>query len=63
MEYATATPAILFSTEERHTGDMTTGQVWSQRSNGSWKNMKNESPTPAVINSIRPFGQRAAAAS
>lgn len=43
-------PTTFLSKHKKSTGDITVGDVWCQRSNGSWKNMKEGNPTPPVIN-------------
>ena len=43
------TPAVFYSSDRKADLKMTTGQVWIQRSSGSWKNMKNETlPSPTI---------------
>ena len=42
-------PAVFFGGRKKQTISITTGQVWCQRQNGSWKNMlQNNSPLPVV---------------
>jgi hypothetical protein len=44
------TPTTFLSKHKKSTGDITVGEVWCQRSNGSWRYMKEGSPTLPVIN-------------
>lgn len=42
-------PAFNYSTGKKYTTTAVTGEVWVQRQNGSWKNMKNETlPNPTI---------------
>jgi FKBP-type peptidyl-prolyl cis-trans isomerase FkpA len=43
-------PASFFSKGKKESMPVTIGQVWMQRSNGSWKNMKEDSLPPLIIN-------------
>jgi hypothetical protein len=44
------TPTIFLKAYKKSTGNITTGEVWCQRSNGSWRNMKTDGQTAPVIN-------------
>lgn len=44
------TPTTFVSKHKKSTGVITVGEVWCQRSNGSWKYLKEGSPTLPVIN-------------
>jgi hypothetical protein len=42
-------PASFFTSGKKYNTNIITGPVWIQRSNGSWKNMKNEMlPSPGI---------------
>ena len=43
-------PATFFSTGKKGNMQTSFGQVWCQRSNGSWKNMKTDAQQPPIIN-------------
>lgn len=43
-------PAIVIRAHRKSTSILTTGQVWVQRNNGSWKNLKEETLPPPQIN-------------
>ncbi len=43
-------PASFLTTTKKSTGNMIIGEVWCQRSNGSWKYMKEGNPAPPIIN-------------
>lgn len=43
-------PASFFVTGKKYNNHISTGQVWCQRNNGSWKNMKNEDLPPPAVN-------------
>ncbi len=42
-------PAVIYKNRAKQDMGFTVGQVWMQRNNGSWKNMKNETlPNPTI---------------
>lgn len=41
---------IIQKSNKKSTGNITLGEVWLQRSNGSWKNLKEETVPPPQIN-------------
>jgi hypothetical protein len=43
-------PRFFYNGVNKQTMSVTTGQVWIQRSNGSWKNLKNEDLPNPIIN-------------
>lgn len=43
-------PAFFYINGRKQDISITTGQVWCQRQNGSWRNMKNENLPPPTIN-------------
>lgn len=43
-------PSIVIRTDKKGTGNIIIGEVWVQRSNGSWKNLKEETVPPPQIN-------------
>jgi len=45
-------PTVLIRSDKKTTGDIVVKEVWIQRSNGSWKNLKDENLPPPVINVI-----------
>lgn len=44
------TPVLFLAAHKKSTGKMIIGDVWCQRSNGSWRYMKEGSPPSPVIN-------------
>jgi FKBP-type peptidyl-prolyl cis-trans isomerase FkpA len=43
-------PLAILKSSKKSTGNINIGEVWCQRSNGSWKNLKDETLPPPVIN-------------
>ncbi len=43
-------PTTFLSMHKKSTGNISVGEVWCQRSNGSWRNMKDANPSSPVIN-------------
>lgn len=43
-------PSSFINTDKKTTGNVIFGQVWVQRQNGSWKNLKEENLPPPTIN-------------
>jgi FKBP-type peptidyl-prolyl cis-trans isomerase FkpA len=43
-------PSVFLNSDKKGTGNIIIGQAWCQRSNGSWKNMKDETLPPPAIN-------------
>jgi FKBP-type peptidyl-prolyl cis-trans isomerase FkpA len=43
-------PSIFLKAHKKSEGQLIIGDVWCQRSNGSWRNMKDGNPPPPVIN-------------
>ena len=41
---------VVQKSNKKSTGSITLGEVWLQRNNGSWKNLKDETLPPPVIN-------------
>lgn len=43
-------PAFFCDNGKKNNSSITTGQVWCQRQNGSWKNMKEETQAAPIVN-------------
>jgi FKBP-type peptidyl-prolyl cis-trans isomerase FkpA len=43
-------PSVFLKAHKKSTGNMIIGDVWCQRSNGTWRNMKEGSPTSPTVN-------------
>jgi hypothetical protein len=43
-------PAVVYMNRAKQDMGFTVGQVWCLRQNGSWKNLKDETPPPPIVN-------------